>query len=58
MGLLAAAHLAVYQIIVLLVLDFLGNSIPGLKVDNVHAVSLKNTLIFNAFVFCQLSVEI
>lgn len=47
---------AVYQVIVLLVLDFWGTSILQLNPDNSkYAVDLKNTLIFNAFVLCQVS---
>lgn len=49
---------ALYQVCVLLVLNFLGNSILGLKGDtNTHAASVKNTIIFNAFVFCQILNE-
>lgn len=44
-----------YQVGVLLVLNFAGKSILGLKGDKVHAVDVKNTVIFNAFVLCQVS---
>lgn len=49
---------AVYQVTVLLVLNFLGKGILNLDHDNQeHANKLKNTLIFNAFVFCQVSLS-
>ncbi|KAM0959339.1 hypothetical protein ACFX2I_024465 [Malus domestica] len=49
---------AMYQVTVLLVLNFLGNSILGLQQDvPKHAVGVKNTVIFNAFVFCQIFNE-
>ncbi|CAI9099300.1 OLC1v1036095C1 [Oldenlandia corymbosa var. corymbosa] len=49
---------AVYQVTVLLVLNFRGISILDLKHDNPdHANKVKNTLIFNAFVLCQLFNE-
>ncbi|XP_062008948.1 calcium-transporting ATPase 9, plasma membrane-type-like [Rosa rugosa] len=48
---------ALYQVCVLLVLNFLGNSILGLKEDNTQAAGVKNTIIFNAFVFCQIFNE-
>lgn len=49
---------AVYQVTVLLVLNFLGKGILNLAHDNQeHANKLKNTLIFNAFVFCQIFNE-
>ncbi|KAH7866819.1 hypothetical protein Vadar_025425 [Vaccinium darrowii] len=49
---------AVYQVTVLLVLNFLGKGILNLDHDNQeHANKLKNTLIFNAFVFCQMFNE-
>lgn len=39
---------------VLIVLNFRGTDILNLKNDNEdHAFRVKNTLIFNAFVFCQ-----
>lgn len=45
-----------YQVAVLLVLNFAGFSILGLNQDNhAHAVEVKNTMIFNAFVMCQVS---
>lgn len=50
---------AVYQVIVLLVLNFGGMSILHLKHDtSYHADKVKNTLIFNAFVICQVSLII
>ena len=44
-----------YQVAVLLVLNFAGLSILGLSQDSnhAHAVEVKNTMIFNAFVMCQ-----
>lgn len=43
-----------YQVAVLLVLNFAGLSILGLNHENhAHAVEVKNTMIFNAFVMCQ-----
>ncbi|KAI4344481.1 hypothetical protein L6164_011702 [Bauhinia variegata] len=49
---------AMYQVCVLLVLNFRGRSILGLKRDNNdHAVKVKNTLVFNAFVLCQIFNE-
>ncbi|BAT80110.1 hypothetical protein LR48_Vigan04g007200 [Vigna angularis] len=49
---------AMYQVSVLLVLNFRGRSILGLNQDNnVHAIKVKNTLIFNAFVLCQIFNE-
>ncbi|PNY01826.1 calcium-transporting ATPase plasma membrane-type-like protein, partial [Trifolium pratense] len=43
---------ALYQVIVLLVLNFGGESI--LRQDSrTHTLQVKNTLIFNAFVLCQ-----
>lgn len=49
---------ALYQVTVLLVLNFRGTTILNLEDDrdHVHAVKVKNTLIFNAFVFCQVSL--
>lgn len=45
-----------YQVAVLLVLNFAGLSILGLNHENhAHAVEVKNTMIFNAFVMCQVS---
>ncbi|XP_050383372.1 calcium-transporting ATPase 9, plasma membrane-type [Argentina anserina] len=48
---------ALYQICVLLILHFAGNSILGLKEDNTKAANVKNTIIFNTFVFCQIFNE-
>ncbi|KAK4427477.1 Calcium-transporting ATPase 9, plasma membrane-type [Sesamum alatum] len=49
---------AVYQIAVLLVLNFCGISILNLENDDrAHAYMVKNTVIFNAFVFCQVFNE-
>lgn len=49
---------ALYQICVLLVLNFGGKSILNLKHDDIeHANMVKNTLIFNAFVLCQICNE-
>ncbi|TKY72778.1 Calcium-transporting ATPase 8 [Spatholobus suberectus] len=49
---------AMYQVSVLLVLNFRGRSILGLSHDkNDHAIKVKNTLIFNAFVLCQVFNE-
>ncbi|KAL2503195.1 Calcium-transporting ATPase 8 [Forsythia ovata] len=49
---------ALYQVTVLLVLNFGGTKILNIEHDNRdHAVKLKNTLIFNAFVFCQIFNE-
>ncbi|KAL6507829.1 Calcium-transporting ATPase 5, plasma membrane-type [Orobanche gracilis] len=46
---------ALYQVTVLLILNFHGRSILNLQNDTSdHAFRVKNTLIFNAFVFCQL----
>ncbi|XP_047330367.1 calcium-transporting ATPase 10, plasma membrane-type-like [Impatiens glandulifera] len=50
---------AAYQVSVLLVLNFQGENILNLKHDNPgHAKKLKNTLIFNAFVICQIFNEV
>ncbi|XP_028102904.1 calcium-transporting ATPase 10, plasma membrane-type-like isoform X2 [Camellia sinensis] len=49
---------ALYQVTVLLILNFQGRSILNLKHYNLdHATKVKNTLIFNAFVFCQIFNE-
>ncbi|XP_020409859.1 calcium-transporting ATPase 10, plasma membrane-type isoform X1 [Prunus persica] len=50
---------AFYQVIVLLILNFRGISILRLTHDpnRDHANKLKNTLIFNAFVLCQIFNE-
>uniref|UniRef100_A0A1J3DIX8 Calcium-transporting ATPase n=1 Tax=Noccaea caerulescens TaxID=107243 RepID=A0A1J3DIX8_NOCCA len=45
---------AIYQVSVLLVLNFKGITILGLQHEEpTHAIRVKNTLIFNAFVLCQ-----
>ncbi|KAA3489445.1 calcium-transporting ATPase 9, plasma membrane-type isoform X2 [Gossypium australe] len=50
---------ASYQVTVLLVLNFAGLTILHLKDDHdrEHAYDVKNTLIFNAFVMCQIFNE-
>ncbi|CAN1198477.1 Calcium-transporting ATPase 10, plasma membrane-type [Linum perenne] len=49
---------ASYQVIVLLALNFQGKKLLGLQHDNAdHANKVKNTLIFNAFVLCQIFNE-
>ncbi|PON71059.1 P-type ATPase [Trema orientale] len=49
---------ALYQVGVLLVLNFSGKSILGLNDETKeHAVNVKNTVIFNAFVLCQIFNE-
>ncbi|KAL0414964.1 UNVERIFIED_CONTAM: Calcium-transporting ATPase 9, plasma membrane-type [Sesamum latifolium] len=49
---------AVYQIGVLLVLHFCGISLLKLEKDEkAHAYMVKNTVVFNAFVFCQVFNE-
>ncbi|CAL9172696.1 unnamed protein product [Musa hybrid cultivar] len=49
---------ALYQVTILLVLNFGGRSILDLKNDNrAHADQVKNTLIFNTFVLCQIFNE-
>lgn len=49
---------AMYQVSVLLVLNFRGRSILGLTHDKYdHAIKVKNTLIFNAFVLSQIFNE-
>ncbi|XP_059643033.1 calcium-transporting ATPase 9, plasma membrane-type [Cornus florida] len=49
---------ALYQVIVLLVLNFCGTSILNLKHDSTkHANDVKNTFIFNTFVLCQIFNE-
>ncbi|KAF8033666.1 hypothetical protein BT93_C0061 [Corymbia citriodora subsp. variegata] len=49
---------AAYQVSVLLVLNFRGRSLLNLELDSKdHANKVKNTLIFNAFVFCQIFNE-
>ncbi|KAI4333057.1 hypothetical protein L6164_017911 [Bauhinia variegata] len=47
---------SIYQIIILLVLNFRGKQI--LKLNGPGATTVLNTLIFNAFVFCQVFNEI
>ncbi|KAL1816250.1 hypothetical protein DCAR_0520625 [Daucus carota subsp. sativus] len=50
---------ALYQVTVLLVLNFQGKKILNLERENEdHAVKVKNTLIFNAFVLSQLFNEL
>ncbi|XP_060206088.1 calcium-transporting ATPase 9, plasma membrane-type isoform X3 [Lycium barbarum] len=50
---------ALYQIGILLVLNFQGKSILSLEQDDPkHANMVKNTLIFNTFVFCQIFNEV
>ncbi|KAJ1409990.1 P-type ATPase [Sesbania bispinosa] len=48
---------AVYQIIVLLVLNFCDESLLPKQDTRAHAFQVKNTLIFNAFVMCQIFNE-
>lgn len=49
---------ALYQVIVLLILNFRGRSILHLEHETVDRANLvKNTLIFNAFVLCQVFNE-
>lgn len=49
---------ALYQLSVLLVMNFRGKSILHLEKDSsVHANKVKNTLIFNSFVLCQVFNE-
>lgn len=49
---------AVYQVAVLLVLNFNGLSLLNLKNDTIeHANMVKNTVVFNAFVMCQIFNE-
>ncbi|CAN1780220.1 Calcium-transporting ATPase 9, plasma membrane-type [Linum perenne] len=50
---------AMYQVVVLLVLNFSGISILGLEHDSKpHAIIVKNTMIFNTFVLCQIFNEL
>ncbi|KAG7089723.1 hypothetical protein E1B28_011378 [Marasmius oreades] len=44
---------AMYQVIILLIFHFLGLKILGLE-DNEHNHKIVKTLVFNAFVFCQI----
>ncbi|XP_047961030.1 calcium-transporting ATPase 9, plasma membrane-type-like [Salvia hispanica] len=49
---------AVYQVAVLLVLNFEGLTLLKLKNDTIeHANMVKNTVVFNAFVLCQIFNE-
>ncbi|KAI4379242.1 hypothetical protein MLD38_005565 [Melastoma candidum] len=49
---------AVYQVGVLLILNFKGSTILGLSHETrAHAVVIKDTVIFNAFVLCQIFNE-
>ncbi|XP_058755663.1 calcium-transporting ATPase 10, plasma membrane-type-like isoform X2 [Vicia villosa] len=49
---------AMYQVSVLLILNFQGRSILSLRHEiNAYAVKVKNTIIFNAFVLCQVFNE-
>ncbi|RDX60545.1 Calcium-transporting ATPase 9, plasma membrane-type, partial [Mucuna pruriens] len=48
---------ALYQVIVLLVLNFGGESILHNQDSKTHTIQVKNTLVFNAFVFCQIFNE-
>ncbi|KAF4347575.1 hypothetical protein G4B88_009931 [Cannabis sativa] len=50
---------ALYQVTVLLVLNFSGKSVLRLNGDSnkAHAEDVKNTVIFNAFVLCQIFNE-
>lgn len=49
---------AIYQIIVLLILTYKGIEILGLKGTHAEKVLERNTIIFNAFVFCQVFNEV
>ncbi|BAT76789.1 hypothetical protein LR48_Vigan728s000700 [Vigna angularis] len=49
---------AIYQVSVLLILNFQGVKLLGLRNEpNRPAIKVKNSLIFNAFVFCQVFNE-
>ncbi|KAF7843134.1 Calcium-transporting ATPase 9, plasma membrane-type [Senna tora] len=48
---------ALYQVIVLLVLNFHGDKILQIHDSRAHRFQVKNTLIFNAFVLCQIFNE-
>ncbi|GER40872.1 plasma membrane calcium-transporting ATPase [Striga asiatica] len=51
-------EMALYQVTVLLVLNLGGRRIINLQHDTVaHAFRVRNTLIFNVFVFCQSSAH-
>lgn len=50
---------ALYQVSVLLVLNFRGRTLLHLEGDDsIHAEKVKNTLIFNAFVLCQVNFNL
>ncbi|KAL6983057.1 Calcium-transporting ATPase 10, plasma membrane-type [Sarracenia purpurea var. burkii] len=50
---------AIYQVTVLLILNFKGTSILHLKhLPPDRATTMKNTLIFNAFVLCQVHIKV
>lgn len=49
---------AVYQIVILLTLNYAGNQILGLTGTKAEKDLMRNTIIFNAFVFCQVFNEI
>jgi Ca2+-transporting ATPase len=49
---------AIYQVIILLVLNYSGTKILKLSGTSDQQMLVKNTIIFNAFVFCQLFNEI
>lgn len=48
---------AMYQVTVLLTLNFAGRSILDLGSDRAQAEVVKNTIIFNTFVLCQVSTH-
>ncbi|CAM8944283.1 unnamed protein product [Rhodiola kirilowii] len=48
---------AFYQVTVLLILNFAGLRVLDLGSDREHAERLKNTMIFNTFVLCQIFNE-
>jgi hypothetical protein len=47
---------AIYQVIILLVLNYSGIKILKLSGTHDQQMLVKNTIIFNAFVFCQVSM--
>ena len=48
---------ALYQVTVLLVLNSIFKSVLNLEHDeSAHAAKVKNTLIFNGFIFCQVNL--
>jgi hypothetical protein len=49
---------AIYQVIILLVLNYSGTKILKLSGTSDQQMLVKNTIIFNAFVFCQVSIFI